>query len=319
VTNRNNKTPKTYFLKILLPCITALVIIALAADWLVGSVIIPNAETSGAGKIYRLYHSKEKLIPILGSSRARCSYNPYFMKLKSYNFGLDGVSLIGTISLARIHCKRNPEVPVIINLDYAFWKTIGDVVSFVPYTNDTIIKNALVEANACQPHYSIPGIKYFDFYPNYFRHSFKSLFPTFDSLYNGYDYEMNKPVPSFKELNEAIELRRKNPLVFKTKPKQIALLKKLFLDYPDTKFYFIKAPYHSSFVKDASDLQGFDKYINFLKGFNNVSVIKDVPNNYSDSCFADNIHVNRLGAKRFGTWLSSRLSQYPDLKPYIVE
>jgi hypothetical protein len=237
------KTPKDYFLKVLLPSISVLIGIALLADLWVTESIIPKAETSPTGRVYRLLNNStvEKQIPVFGSSRARCSYNPKFMGINAYNYGVDGVSLIGTLSLARIHCERSPDVPVIINLDYWFWKTIGDVSTFVPFTSNKHIAYTLDSGKLNSWHYRIYGIRYFDLYSEYFRHSFKALFPSSDSLFNGYDYEMGKPVPTIAALNSSIELRKEKPFEFKPEPAQVELLEKLLIDFPQTTFLFIKA------------------------------------------------------------------------------
>jgi len=319
--SKAQKTPKDYFLKVLLPCVLALAGIALLADLWVSESIIPNAETSPSGRVYRLLNqtTTTKQIPIFGSSRARCSYNPKFMGINAYNYGIDGVSLIGTLSLARIHCETNPDVPVIINLDYWFWKTVGDVSTYVPFANNKHIAYTLDSGYLNTWHYKIYGIRYFDLYSEYFRHSFKALFPSHDSLFNGYDYEMGKPVPTLNELNSSIKLRKEKSFEFKAEPPQVALLEKLLTDYPQTTFYFIKAPYHHTFLEDAKSMDGYDAYISQIATHKNTVIIDDVEDrSYSDSCFSNNIHVNRKGAKQFGEWLSTKLATYPQLSPYKI-
>lgn len=319
---KTQKTPKDYFLKVLFPSFALLIGIALLADLWVTESIIPKAETSPAGRVYRLINHKyeNNQIPVFGSSRARCSYNPKFMGINAYNYGVDGVSLIGTLSFARIHCENSPNIPVIINLDYWFWKTVGDVSTYVPFAGNKHIAYTLDSGKLNSWQYRIYGIRYFDIYSEYFRHSFKALFPSSDSLYNGYDYEMGKPVPTLAALNSSIELRKENPFEFKPEPSQVQLLEKLMKDFPQTTFFFIKAPYHHSFLEDAKSMEGYSNYIDQIKTHKNAIVIDDVNDMaYSDSCFSNNIHVNRKGAKQFGLWLNERLKTFPQLKDYQTQ
>jgi len=313
------KTPTHYFLKVLLPCFLALIVIALIADYLVSELIIPKAETSSAGRVHRLINTNASLnqIPIIGSSRARCSFNPKFMGLNAYNYGLDGVSLIGSLSLARIHCEKAPNVPVIINLDYSFWKTIGDISTYVPFASNKHIAFSLDSGKVNSWHYRIYGIRYFDVYSEYFRHSFKFLFPNSDSLYNGYDYEMGKPIPSLDELYSSIKLRKEDPFEFKPKLYQVEMLKKLLAEYPNTSFFFIRAPFHRSFTEDAKSMKGYTEFLDQIRSYKNAVVIDDVDDRqYSDSSFSNNIHVNRIGAQQFCIWLNAKLKTYPQLKDY---
>jgi hypothetical protein len=128
---------------------------------------------------------------------------------------------------------------------------------------------------------------------------------------------MGKPVPTIAALNSSIELRKENPFEFKPEPAQVELLEKLLIDFPQTTFLFIKAPYHHSFLEDAKSMNGYSDYINQIKTHKNVIVIDDVNDkDYSDSSFSNNIHVNRIGAQQFCIWLNAKLKTYPQLKDY---
>lgn len=318
--NLSTKTPRHYFLRVLLPSVIALIGIALLADFTSQKLIIPKSEPSEVGRLYRLVNSNGSQVPIFGSSRGRWAYNPYFMNLNAYNYCFDGTSLIGTLTFAREHCEKGTNVPVIINIDYHFWNSLGDENKLVPFCGKEKYRAALDSTKAMKYHYQIPGIRFFDIYQDYFRYSFKILYPGGDSIFNGYNYELRTPLFEPKILKASIDKSKKNPFEFKAIPYQLKVLEKLLTDYPKTTFFFIKSPYHNSFLKNAKSMKGYSEYIYMIKSHPNAVVINNVDDNsYSDSCFTDYIHSNRKGAQQFGIWLSNEFQKYPQLQPYLVK
>jgi hypothetical protein len=317
--SKAQKTPKDYFLKVLLPCVLALAGIALLADLWVSESIIPNAETSPSGRVYRLLNNKydKNQIPVFGSSRAKCSFNPFYMGLNAYNYGIDGYPLVPTLALVKTYCQENNNTPIILNLDYSFpdWT---DVVPVLPFLNNKNLDSAATLSNINKFYYRIYGIRYFDNYVEYLKLPFKYNLQSNDSSYNGYEYELSVPVPNFKKLEYSINYRKKRPLKFEARAEHVSILYRLFNDFPNTTFFLIRPPYHKSYIPTIKNQADLDNFIGTLQKFKNVKVIHDFNNaSLNDSCFTDNNHINRLGAKRFGIWLKDTLSTYPELKPYF--
>jgi hypothetical protein len=317
---KTQKTPKDFFLKVLFPSFALLIGIALLADLWVTESIIPKAETSPAGRVYRLINHKyeNNQIPVFGSSRARCSYNPKFMGINAYNYGVDGYPIVPTLALVRNYCEKNSSVPVIINLDYYFPNWV-DVVPVLPFLNNKHLDSAATISEVNKLYYHIYGIRYFDNYVEYFKLPFKYNFLGKDSSFNGYEYDLSVPVPNFKKLEYSIEYRKKRPLKFEARTEHINLMYKLFKDFPNNTFFLIRAPYHKTYLPTISNQNEVDKFINDLRAYKNVKVIHNFNDaSLNDSCFTDNNHINRLGAMKFSHWLKDTLNKFEEIKPYLV-
>jgi hypothetical protein len=240
------------------------------------------------------------------------------MGLNAYNYGIDAYPIIPTIALVKTYCDKNNDVPIIINLDYYFPNWV-DVVPVLPFLKNKYLDSAATISNINKFYFKINGIRYFDNYVEYFKLPFKYNIKSNDSSFNGYEYDLSVPVPNLKKLEYSIDYRNKRPLKFEARPDHVLPLYKLFTDYPNNTFFLIRSPYHKSYLPTIKNQADLDKFIKELQGFKNVRVIHNFNDaSLNDSCFTDNNHVNRLGAKQFGIWLKDTLSRFEELKPYQI-
>jgi len=317
--NNSKKKPLDYFLKVFFPSIFALIVIALCADFLVTNIFVPNSGDGEVGKLNRLFNndSLQSEVPIFGSSRARWSFNPRFMGINAYNYGIDGYPLRPTIALVKNYCDRYPSTPVIINLDYAFPEWGAFIYPLLPFMSKDYIKEATIASNLHKPYYDIYGIRYYDNYTEYFKSAFKGNYS--DSTFNGYNYEMTLKVPNINILNLSIKKTGSNQRDLNPNQILINSLFQLFEKYPKTIFFLIRAPYHKTYISGFKNKGKIKAFINSFSKFNNVRVIENFnDSSLSDSCFRDNIHINRLGAQKYSMWLRDTLVTFKELKPYLT-
>ena len=130
---------KKYVLKILLPVLLIVGVMATAFCFLFEKNIILANENCGAYKVNRIINlNNPNEIPILGSSRAEASFIPEILGVNYFNYGLEGTQENVMLFFIREECKKKSKKSpfIILNIDLdgintMFW---DGRVSFDPLT-----------------------------------------------------------------------------------------------------------------------------------------------------------------------------------------
>jgi len=307
---------KQFCIKILGPLLLVVSIVGLVFNYFFENQIILKSQISGAYKVNRIIsetHPNE--IPIFGSSRALMGLIPDSLGSDYFNYGINGTFYNVTLFFLEEECKKKKNRPwIILNLDpFGLGYGIGDVSSYVYNANNKEIK-ILLDSNY-KPYFSVPFIKYFGRFDNYYRLLLSNKIELTKITNNGATFEKN-PLPKqdferlVKERNDAMPAYQMNPVI---KEKLLNII----TSHPDRNFLFVIAPYHPSCPMGDS-IQSLKVFCQELSSYKNVIVYDFSKLLPDDDMFFNISHINYKGAILFSrAFKDSLIALGIEKQPYI--
>ncbi len=288
---------KKSFLFYLLPIVLFVVIGIFSFDYTFEKLVIEKTQSSTTGRLRYLFEEENKtIIPIIGSSRARCSYIPELINKDAFNFGMDGTSLVTSIPLLEYALQKENVHTAILNFDYDFWYYIGDKRDYLPLIKYPIIRKMLNSVNQLNFTDRIPGFRYFNTYDYYGKEFINEQLNITKEVRKGYTFDKNKKSFNKAEFASFIQERIDNKGSFKRNEKQISELFRVIDAFPNKEIIISIAPYHQSFIDNYTNLGEANKFLDNLNSKSNVKVFNPDCKEFPDSLFTNTSHLNYWGA-----------------------
>jgi hypothetical protein len=296
-----------FLLTYLLPGFSFLVFFLYVFDQAFTEFILFKTEGPGYNKIYRLINNENEDIPIFGASRARTSYVPDTTGISVFNYGLDDASFLTTHAFLNIELKKKKKSPIILDVVYWDWFNIGDPADYIPFSQNEHIKQMLRDAGEYKMIFSIPGLRYYGYYPHYIRLYFNQVFRSDQKVINGYVFENKDTDFDSKIFNEALDkrLNKSQNLGIDERrsgsydQRQKDMLIEHIRNHPERHFFLIISPFHRSFFKTKPDIKKGELFFKYASTFPNVTFLNLAKSDYPDSLFLNTTHLNHQGAVRF--------------------
>jgi hypothetical protein len=291
--------------KYLLPVLLSLVVGGGVFSYLFEQKIILASEANGAYKVNRIINQLDvEEIPILGSSRAECSFVPGLISKHAFNYGLSGVQDNVILFFLDEEVKKNKTAPIIINFDL-------DGLSYSLAYRGYYLYNASYKpikkllGDEFKFRYNIPFIKYYGYYEFYLSYYLNDKMNLTKKLDHGGNFGLNVFTP--KKFNELIAERIHTPTVFHNDSLLEQHLFGIIEAHPERTFVFILSPCHKSFFVSYQNSEGLQSYIKRLENYKNVRVIDMSHMPYPDTLYMNTSHLNYEGAKYFSMALRDSL------------
>lgn len=296
----------------LLPYLLVLVVVLLGLDYLTCQVVLTKDCEGGTGKMYRLYNMPETYkYPILGSSRARCSFVPTELGKGFFNFGMDGTAALLHFTLADQLAKTGKCPYIIINFDPNVWYSLGDINNYLavarePGVSDLLDMDFLGRDMAPWQRYT--GLRFVFNYDVLLRDYLKYRYPGKDSTFLGYTHYRSKPLvdePSFpafiKKYNSSADTAS-----YTEADKQISELVKR---NPQQKFIIVFTPaWHDFESPRGHDIEKASARLDYYKA-PNVTILNYYNAGMPKRYFRDPRHLNEEGATAFSRMVADTLQR----------
>lgn len=268
--------------------------VGLGINGLFESQIIYAPSISGAAKVNRMLTIHEPTeIPILGSSRAECSYQPSILGPSYYNYGIPGSDANVWLFFLEKELEKERQTPILINFDIkGFTRSIGDEGNYIPNFPATLP----VLKEKANPWYYVPFVKYFGWYESYVKYYLneKSAFTKY--IDRGASNEKNVLTP---EQFDRLVAKRKQTRAKFTYEKELVNKFHTLLSGTERQIYLVIAPYHSSYFELFLNPEELQDYLNKLFRFENVKVFDLRYTAIDEEEFFNTTHLNYKGAVRF--------------------
>lgn len=270
--------------------------IAYAFNYYFENKILLGSEINGAYKINRIInetHPNE--IPIFGSSRAEGCYFPDSIAKNCFNYGLSGTQDNVILFFLTEELKKKKTTPIIINFDLdGLSNSIGDVDYYLYNTGNAEVRKLLGEN--FKPLFGISFLKYYGYFEVNFKYYLSSRINLTKIINHGGSFEKN--VLPQEKFNELVKERVMSKTTFHNDP---VLEKKLFelIQSTNRKIIFVVAPYHTSFLKNFKNREGFASFERKLLSLSNVEIWDYSSDFKDDKLFFDTSHLNYQGALMF--------------------
>lgn len=297
------------FLRILLPLLVLGIIFCLGLDWFVKNQLIEKTSTHGAAKLYRIQELHPDEIPIIGSSRALCSYIPDSIGKNVYNYGINGIGYaVMDIFLQEELSQRGKKTPIILNFDYQmFAYQMGDLNSYLPHSELPAVR-ALLERNQFYSFQTrIPGIRYFGAIDAFTKDRLNERLQLTKAITKGAAIE--KAVASPEQMAILVQKRADSAEYFKPHGELVDRLLGRIKSNPDRMFYLVVAPYHAAYYASIpkEDFTRAQRLMAEIDTLPNARLINFDTAQWSDSMFFNTTHVSLLGAIRMSQMLKDSL------------
>jgi hypothetical protein len=301
---------KKLALRILLPLLLLAILFCYTLDYIVKTQLIAQTPTHGAAKLSRIQESRPTEIPIIGSSRALCSYIPDTLGPEYYNYGINGIGFaVMDIFLQQELAQQGKTTPIILNFDYAmFYYQMGDLNSYLPHSEIPEVKTLLKRHDFYSLHMRIPGIRYFGSIDAFAKDRLNEKLQLNKAINKGAAIEKAvTPPPAFAKL---VQQRRDTTEQFSPRPELIDTLLKRIQDHPNRQFIITMAPYHQSYYESIPQDHHAraNQLFQTLKAFPNARVIRFDTQDWPDSLFFNTTHVSLLGAQKMSQMLRDSLT-----------
>lgn len=285
------------------PFLIGAILLMLVLDYAACNIVLSRDCESGMSKMYRLFNKQDEFkYPILGSSRARCSFIPSHMGPGFHNFGMDGSSANVHFEVANALAQTGKYPLIIINFDPNYWIGVGDLTNYLPVLNEQPIQNLIdnPELNAdYEPWQFIPGLRFAFNYEYILKDYLKFLTSYTDSTRRGYTYYHSRELvdtSSFEEFRKKSQKPIKDINYLDDKDKRLS---KLLHDNPQQKFAIVFTPGWLNFDKPiVSDTAIAKHRLSFYKA-PNVTIFNCYQYDLPQDCFHDPKHLNMKGAALF--------------------
>lgn len=296
---------RSFCIRFLIPLLVILLAIIFLFNYYFEKQIILGSQINGAYKINRIISNNSKIeIPIIGSSRAQGSIVPSLLGPNYFNYGIDGTGFNVHLYFIESELTKNKQTPLIINLDLeGLFNSIGDINNYLYNSENKKIKTLL--GSNFNSMYSIPFLKYYGNFQNYFKFYLNSKYSVTKYIDNGGSFELGEL--SEERFFALVQARSKTYTNCTIDSNYALRIDSLIRSNSNRYFVFIVAPYHKSF---------FERYNNGVMSRELFSLIEKHPNvailDYSkldipDSLFFNTTHLNYNGAIRFTGVLKNNL------------
>lgn len=308
--------------KIVLPLLAMIAVVGFVTDGWVSSKIV-NAPLSNAYKVGKLIdpESHPNEIAIFGPSIARNAYYCDSLGANYYNYSMENAGVVINELMLRLETsKREKTAPVIMDFHFRFLEvdTTGASVNlrtYLPFTNDSRVREFLREHGRSRPHQSLKGARYFGVYSSYAKDYLAEVFQPRKLYHRGGVF--NKKAPAQAAFDKKIEARRNagpQPYSWTETPQSrrrgdllgsqeyVNRLDSIIAANPQRLFILMGSPRHYTVLEALEPTGGYDDMKNYgremLKKHSNVRVVI-FEADYPDSYFKDTGHLSLEGARIF--------------------
>lgn len=290
---------KRFAVKILLPVVLLVGLIASVFTFFFERKIILANESCGAYKVNRIIQNTDvNEIPIIGSSRAESSFIPDLLGENYFNYGLEGTQENVMLFFIEEECKKKNKISpwIIANIDLDGINTkSGDIANYLFNSDNAGVKKLMAERY--EKHFAIPFIKYIGQFENYFRYYFNNKMQL--TKFSNKGAFIDKTVLPQKLIDDLIEYRRAHQDVFLHEEGLKQEFFRALNAHPERKFIFVIPPFHSCYFSNYKNPEDAKAFVNQLRGLFNVRVFDFSQVIYPDSLFSNTTHLNYNGAVRF--------------------
>jgi hypothetical protein len=298
---------RRFLIRIVLPLILIIGAAAAVFDHFFEKEVILKNDIGGAYKVNRILkeiHPEE--IPIFGSSRAQGGYIPDSLGSDYFNYGIYGTCFDVTLFFLEEECKKTKQRPwIITNIDlFGFIYGLGDISSFVYSANEPAVKQLL--RNDYHEYYSIPFLKYYGVFENYFRLHLSNKTELSKLKNKGALIEKDRIAK--KEFDRLVSERTGTRTEFIADTTLTKRLFTLIASHPDRIFIFCIAPYHRSYFEKFSNIPEAYVFLDRLRSYSNVKILDFGRMPLPDDMFFNTTHVNYRGAILFNEQLKDSLT-----------
>ncbi len=304
---------KLFSLKWLLPFLFSVFLIGKGVDYVFTQFIILKNPTLEVAKVHTILTTdKETEIPIYGSSRAADHYVCDSIHTDCFNYGIRGIGKDVLIGFLKIELAKKRQTPIILNVDYTFHNSGGDINAFIPWVNHPEIRQMLGEKQI-KTTYFIPFFRYFGTYENYLKDylNAKNNFTTLSDKKGG-RYETRK-IPT-KHFADLVVKRKETKTRFIQDSLNIVFYE--LIKSTNRPVFVVFSPIHASFFAKFSYKAEADAYFKTIADLPNAHIIQMSNFISADSLFFDTSHLNYEGAKIFSRALRDSIhSHLHEVKP----
>ncbi|MFN8397391.1 MAG: hypothetical protein U0176_22400 [Bacteroidia bacterium] len=296
-------------LRILLPLAVIGVVVCLGLDWLVENQIIQKTPSHGAAKLLRIREPHPDEIPIIGSSRALCSYIPDSLGTNYYNYGINGIGYaVMDVFLQQELAQRDKTGPIVLNFDYGmFYYQTGDLNAYIPNLDIPGLRELVKRGGRYSGHLELPGIRYFGCLDAFVRDHLNDRLQLTKAINKGAVLE--KQAIKAEEFAKLVNQRKDTVEKFEPRMELVDTLVKRIQAHPNREFLIVMAPYHSSFYASISPEGRFraDSIMAALDALPNARFIRFDTRDWADSLFFNTTHVGLAGARKMSQMLRDSL------------
>jgi hypothetical protein len=284
-------------LRILVPLLLVGVLVCLGLDWLVRKQLIEQTPSHGAAKLYRIQEPHPGEIPIIGSSRALCSFIPDSIGPNVYNYGLNGAGFAVMDLFLEHILSRKDTTPIVLNLDYEmFYYQMGDINSYLPHTDLPGVRPLLQRTGYYSAHMEIPGIRYYGAVDAFMKDNLNERLQLTKSMNKG--AVIDKSPFNAQQFAVLVTQREDTVLKLNPFPKLVNKLFERIRGHRDRRFVLVVAPYHESYRASIfpENLAQADSLLAELALEPNVVLLDWDTHDWPDDRFTNTTHVNLAGA-----------------------
>ena len=297
-----------FLLKIFLPLIVILSVMAVVFDYFFERKIVMSSQIAGAYKVNRIVnetHGDE--IPVFGSSRADGCFIPDSLGPNYFNYGIIGTRFDVTLFFIEEECKKRKSHPsLIINVDLeGIFSGIGNVANYVPNSNYEPVR--ILFGRQYHSYYRIPLLRNFGLFESYLADYFNDKMQVTKYSNNGASLE--RKVLTAQQFKTLVEERQNTSTTFVTEPALVQRLQNVIASHPERDFVIVVAPYHSSYFAKYTNMPVAKQFFAQLNSFKNVRVLDYSKMSLEDSLYFNTTHLNYKGAAIFSRQLKDTLLQ----------
>jgi hypothetical protein len=303
-------------LRILLPLMVIGVLACLGLDMLVKKYLIDQTPSHGAAKLYRIQESQPGEIPILGSSRALCTFIPDSIGPHYFNYGINGIGFAVMDIFLKRALARPDTTPILLNFDYGmFFYQMGDINSYLPHTNLPEVRPLLRKSGQYGFQMEIPGIRYYGSMDAFMKDRLNEKLQLTKAANRGAAIDKAPFDSSYFAL--MVQQRRDSVQHWDPSQELIDTLFERIHTHRDREFVIVVAPYHKVFYEamDPKSLQRGAIFLDWLDAEPNVRVVQWDTWEWPDRYFLNTSHVNLEGAQYTSKLLKEALAHPPAISP----
>jgi hypothetical protein len=289
--------------------LAAFVAAGILADLFFTRIIILRNPSSNTLRILHLCQENNDEIPIFGTSKARWNYIPSEIGLNVFNYGIDGGSFEITDVQLGIELAKPKTTPIIIELQHADTRGLGDIGQYLPLVYDPRIRQLLVRFHELTWRNYVPGIRYFGYYDWYMRDYVAARFQAASRMDHGYPYFVHPPPFDRARLQTFEQVRLHSTNGYYPDEDQNRRLIAHINAHPQRLFFLVFSPYHSSYFVHFENMDQLKTYEARLEALPNVVLLDWSRLDYPDEFFFDTLHLQHDGAVDFSRRLGNRIRQ----------
>ena len=284
------------FIRYALTLFAAVVVLALAVDYLNVRLICSSSGNS-TYKMKRLYENPEpNEIAIVGSSRAEGNFVPSVISERCFDYGVGGMSMHEVLPILDVLSGRQTDAPVIVNLD--------------PWGN---FRHRIVADYRLAPQSGrlswrekVPGIRFF----GALRNNLVAMIDARRSVTRVIDKGASLLKISRSE-NEwhAIDSKMVD-LEFRCDADDQQRLITALKSFSPRRVYVVVCPCSAGWMAHFLGRRELDELLNRIRALANVKVYDYYGSpEFSDTDFSDPNHFNITGARKFSALLKSKIAK----------